>query len=429
VLSWSSPSRPTLPAPGHPRTIEVRDSASGELRAVGDENRGALYVCGITPYDATHLGHAATYVAFDLLVRAWLDAGIPVAYAQNVTDVDDPLLERAAELGEDWRHLAERETDLFRSDMTALRVVPPTSYVGAVETIPDVARIVERLLAEGRAYRVGPDADGRGDGDVYADLSTDPRIGTDTADLDREANLVRFAEMGGDPDRLGKRDALDPLLWRVEREHDGAGQQEPSWDGGELGRGRPGWHIECAVIAARELGAPLDVQGGGADLRYPHHAMSASHLRAISGVHRPVGAHVHAGLVGYDGHKMSKSRGNLVLVSRLREEGVDPMAVRLALLGHHYATPWEYTDADLAAATDRLARWRAAVAQPAGPDAADVLDGVRAALAADLDAPRSLAVVDAWAERALAGEPTDELDAAAPALVRDVVDALLGVEL
>ncbi len=226
MRSWSTPSRPVLPAPEPGHAIAVRDSASGEFTTVGEECRGALYVCGITPYDATHLGHAATYLTFDLLVRAWLDAGIPVSYAQNVTDIDDPLLERAAERGEDWRAIAERETELFRSDMTALRVIPPTSYVGAVESIPDVARVVERLLAEGRAYRVGPDADGQGDGDVYADLSTDPRVGRDTADLDPAANLARFLEIGGDPERPGKRDGLDPLLWRVER------PGEPSWDGG-----------------------------------------------------------------------------------------------------------------------------------------------------------------------------------------------------
>ncbi|WP_454294922.1 cysteine--1-D-myo-inosityl 2-amino-2-deoxy-alpha-D-glucopyranoside ligase [Salana multivorans] len=426
MRSWSTPSRPVLPAPEPGHAIAVRDSASGELTTVGEERRGALYVCGITPYDATHLGHAATYLTFDLLVRAWLDAGIPVSYAQNVTDIDDPLLERAAERGEDWRAIAERETELFRSDMTALRVIPPTSYVGAVELIPDVARVVERLLAEGRAYRVGPDADGQGDGDVYADLSTDPRVGRDTADLDPAANLARFLEIGGDPERPGKRDGLDPLLWRVER------PGEPSWDGGELGPGRPGWHIECAVIAGRELGAPFDVQGGGADLRFPHHAYSASHLRALSGVARPVRAHVHAGLVGYEGHKMSKSRGNLVLVSRLLRHGVDPMAIRLAVLAHHYATPWEFTDADLETAVARLARWREAVALPAGPSATEVLSGVRAALAADLDGPTALGVVDEWVDRALAGAANEHGandDDAAPGLVRDTVDALLGIAL
>lgn len=223
---------PVLPAvPGPAAQIRVRNSATGLMGAAAAGPRASLYVCGITPYDATHLGHANTYLTFDLLVRAWRDAGFEVTYTQNVTDVDDPLLERATATGEDWRELAERETQLFREDMAALRILPPTFYRGAVETIPDVVTAVRRMVADGVAYRVAGGADGVGEGDVYADLSRDPSFGLDTGTTDRAENLVRFAQMGGDPDRVGKRDALDPLLWRTAREG------EPAWDGRDLGPG------------------------------------------------------------------------------------------------------------------------------------------------------------------------------------------------
>jgi L-cysteine:1D-myo-inositol 2-amino-2-deoxy-alpha-D-glucopyranoside ligase len=393
--------------------------------------RATLYVCGITPYDATHLGHAATYVAFDLLGRAWRDAGLEVRYASNVTDVDDPLLERATATGVDWRDLAAEQTALFAEDMTALAVIPPDVYLGAVETVPDVVAAVESMLAAGAAYRVPLEAGaGGGDpslGDVYADLSVDAAFGA-VSGLSREHMVKLFGERGGDPERAGKRDPLDPLLWRRER------PGEPAWDGGTLGTGRPGWHVECAVIARDGLGLPFDVQGGGVDLQFPHHEMSTSHARVLDSG-QAAQAHAHAGMVGLDGEKMSKSRGNLVLVSRLRGQGVDPMAIRLALLGHHYAADWEWTDADLADATERLARWRVATAPDAGPDATGTLAAVRAALAADLDAPRAVAAVDAWvtgrADATSSGEGAAAPDdvPGAPALVAAAVDALLGVRL
>jgi len=444
VHAWRSPAVPVLPAtPGaeggaraSDRRTAVHDSATREVRAVGGPRRASLYVCGITPYDATHLGHAATYLTFDLLVRSWRDAGLSVTYAQNVTDVDDPLLERARDTGVDWRELAASQTDLFRGDMEALRIVAPDHYLGAVETVPDVVRAVERMLADGAAYRVGPGTDGFGDGDVYADLAADGRFGLEPMGdgADEASRLAEFSAMGGDPDRPGKRSPLDPLLWRTERPDD------PSWDGRSLGRGRPGWHVECATIAAMTLGAPVDVQGGGRDLRFPHHEMSTSHLRMISGDARPVGAQVHAGLLAYEGEKMSKSRGNLVLVSRLRAEGVEAMTIRLALLAHRYSDSWEFHHAELADAARRLATWRDAVGAAVGRDdrdAVELVEEVRTALADDLDAPRALAAVDAWAAGVLhrdgaGGRDADDAVADAPgggALVRDAVDALLGVAL
>ena len=442
MQTWPLPPLPALPGRGGP--VRVRDTATGRLVEAAPGPRATLYVCGITPYDATHLGHAATYVAFDLLVRAWRDAGLEVRYASNVTDVDDPLLERATATGVDWRDLAREQTALFADDMTALGVIPPDVYLGAVETVPDVVAAVEAMLAAGAAYRVPlePGAGGAdtGLGDVYADLSVDAAFGQ-VSRLSRDHMTKLFGERGGDPERAGKRDPLDPLLWRRER------PGEPAWDGGTLGTGRPGWHVECAVIARDGLGLPVDVQGGGVDLQFPHHEMSTSHARVLD-AGRGARAHVHAGMVGLDGEKMSKSRGNLVLVSALRAQGEDPRAVRLALLGHHYASDWEWADADLHDATARLARWRRAVATDAGPDAAATVAEVRAALADDLDAPRAVAAVDAWVDRALAAAPDAPVpddpspagsalpvDAAtdavtgAPALVATAVDALLGVRL
>ncbi|PWD52275.1 cysteine--1-D-myo-inosityl 2-amino-2-deoxy-alpha-D-glucopyranoside ligase [Serinibacter arcticus] len=439
--SWRSPAVPVLPLADRDLRPSATDSASRQRRTLGEGRRASLYVCGITPYDATHLGHAATYVTYDLLVRSWRDSGVEVTYAQNVTDVDDPLLERARDTGVDWRELAVSQTDLFRSDMEALRVIAPDHYLGAVETVPDVVRAVERLVADGAAYRVGPDATGAGDGDVYADLAADTRFGLEPMGdaTDEAGRIAEFAAMGGDPDRPGKRAPLDPLLWRAAREG------EPSWPGRSLGDGRPGWHVECATIAAMTLGAPVAVQGGGRDLRFPHHEMSTSHLRMLSGDAHPVVAQVHAGLLAYEGEKMSKSRGNLVLVSRLVEQGVEPMAVRLVLLSHHYASSWEFHEAELIDAAERLTRWRDAVALTAGgsvpgagvPDSGAVVTQVRLALADDLDAPRALAAVDAWASAVLAADAADVVEtgtatdggSAPGALVRDAVDALLGIAL
>ena len=407
--SWSAPDVPRLA--GEPPPLRVFDTASGTVRPVAAGPLARMYVCGITPYDATHLGHAATYLAFDLLGRVWRDAGHDVRYVQNVTDVDDPLLERAVATGQDWREVARRETELFRTDMTALRVLPPQEYIGAVESIPLVVDLVQQLRASGQAYDV--------DGDTYFSVHSDERFG-DVSGLSRDEMLSLFAERGGDPDRPGKKDPLDCLLWQAAR------PGEPSWET-SLGSGRPGWHIECSAIALHYLGMSFDVQGGGRDLVFPHHEMSASEGQVVTGQWPFARTYVHAGMVGLDGEKMSKSRGNLVFVSKLRESGVDPMAIRLALLGHHYRTDWEWTDADLVGAHSRLSAWRSAVvAAAAGPPAAETVAALRLALADDLDAPRALAAVDRWAqEQRLRGGT----DADAPALIRTAVDALLGVAL
>lgn len=407
MLTWSTPQPARLP--GRTGDIRLFDSSTRTLRPARPEREASLYVCGITPYDATHMGHAATYVAFDLLGRLWRDAGLDVRYVQNVTDVDDPLLERADATGVDWRALADREIALFRQDMAALRVLPPDHYRGAVESVPLVVAAVQKLLGLGLAYRV-PGTGAEPDGDVYFDITGDTRFGH-VARLSEEAMLQEFPEHGGDPDRPGKRHPLDPLLWRRER------PGEPAWDGGSLGPGRPGWHIECAAIALEYLPTPFTVQGGGSDLLFPHHEMCAAHAEELTG-RDFAELYVHTGMVGLDGEKMSKSRGNLVKVSELRARGVDPAAIRLALLDHHYRADWFWTAEGLDEAEARLAAWRTAADRaPFMPPA--VLEDVRAALADDLDAPAALAAVDGWAAR-----PSGDAVRAA-----DVVEALLGVEL
>lgn len=425
MKSWTS--RPVPVLPGTMPALRLFDTAQGSEVALPSGGEQSMYVCGITPYDATHMGHAASYVAFDLLNRAWRDARQHVSYVQNVTDVDDPLLERATATGVDWRDLAAGQIELFQTDMEALNVLAPDHYVGAVESVPLIVPAIERLLRDGLAYRV-PGTAGEPDGDVYYDVeaagkqSVAPDAWTlgSVSHLGESEMLELFAERGGDPGRAGKRQALDPLLWRVAR--DG----EPSWPGGELGQGRPGWHIECTVIAQQYLPAPFTVQGGGSDLIFPHHEMGAGHAYSLSGV--PLAHHyAHAGMVGLDGEKMSKSKGNLVLVSRLRADGEDPAAIRLAILAHHYRSDWSWTAEGFAEAKERLATWRQALdVAPAG-SAAGVIAAMRSALAADLNAPDALAALDRWAAAAnsagAAGSRQDQ------ALVSDAADALLGVVL
>jgi L-cysteine:1D-myo-inositol 2-amino-2-deoxy-alpha-D-glucopyranoside ligase len=411
MRAWPSPDLPALPVTAP--AVQVHDTATGGLVETRPTGAARMYVCGITPYDATHMGHAATYVAFDLLNRAWRNAGHDVTYVHNVTDVDDPLLERATKVAVDWRDLADRETELFRQDMAALRVLAPDYYQGAVESIPLITRLIEKLHDLGSLYPV--------DDDLYFSVAADPSFGAESG-WTREQMLEVYAERGGDPDRPGKKDPLDCLVWRAER------PDEPSWPS-PFGPGRPGWHVECSAMALDLLGLSFDVQGGGSDLVFPHHEMCASEAQVLTGV--PFArAYVHAGMVGYDGAKMSKSRGNLVFVSALRNSDVDPMAIRLALLRHHYRDDWEWTDAELWSALDMLERWRHALALGAGAAAAPVVDAVLTALAADLDAPAAVAAVDGWVDATLGVgglAETDDPDAAAA--IHTLLDAALGLAL
>jgi L-cysteine:1D-myo-inositol 2-amino-2-deoxy-alpha-D-glucopyranoside ligase len=450
--SWRGAAVPVLPGstPG-PR---IHDTATGELVLAAAGPVATLYACGITPYDATHIGHAFTYNAWDLLVRAWLDARpepaeapragasagenpparYQVRYVQNVTDVDDPLLERADRDGEDWRELARREIQRYRGDMEALRILPPDHLIGAVEALPVIERFTARLAGHSALYDI--------ERDVYFAKSADPRFGAlsgpgTPSGYDPAEMAELAAQRGGDPARPGKKDPLDALVWRAER------PGEPAW-ASPFGPGRPGWHVECAAIATEYLGPVFDVQAGGSDLVFPHHEFSASHARVAFAPAEGTFARVyaHSGAVSYQGAKMSKSLGNLVFVSGLLADGVDPMALRMALLAHHYRSDWEWTDASLADGAARLARWRRALshteaAASAGPGDAPselalaTLNGVRARMHDDLDAPGALAVIDRWANRLLADAPTQitPRGVAGARLVRDTADALLGIRL
>jgi L-cysteine:1D-myo-inositol 2-amino-2-deoxy-alpha-D-glucopyranoside ligase len=373
-----------------------------------------MYVCGITPYDATHLGHAATYLAFDLVNRIWRDLGHDVHYVQNITDVDDPLFERADRDGIDWVDLGQREIQLFREDMAALRVLPPRDYIGAVESVDEVVEVVGKLVASGAAYIV----DDAEHPDIYFRTDATEQFGYESG-YDLPTMQKFFAERGGDPDRPGKRDPLDALVWRAAR--DG----EPSWDSPH-GPGRPGWHIECAAIALNRIGSGFDVQGGGSDLIFPHHEFSAAHAEALTGDRRFAKHYVHTGMIGLDGEKMSKSRGNLVFVSKLRAAQVDPAAIRLGLFAGHYRQDRAWTDDVLDDAVNRLARWRRAATNDSGPASAPTIERLRQHLADDLDTPKAIAAIDAWAADVHDGLGSDT---AAPGEIAAAVDALLGVPL
>ncbi|MDR0505005.1 MAG: cysteine--1-D-myo-inosityl 2-amino-2-deoxy-alpha-D-glucopyranoside ligase [Bifidobacteriaceae bacterium] len=420
MRTWPNVTVPELP--GHSTLPQIWDSAHAQYQPSAQlgTNRATLYVCGITPYDSTHLGHLATYLAFDLLVRAWRDAGRDVVYAQCVTEVDDPLFERAQTTGVDWSVLAQQQLEQFRQDMTALRIIPPNHYRGVVEQIPAISQALLRLQKHWPVYQLP----GNKAADSYLDITADQLFGS-IAGLNLPTMVDLFKQNGGDPERPGKQHQLDPLLWR------GKNPEEPWWDS-PLGPGRPGWHIECAVIAEQFLGLPFDVQGGGADLAFPHHEMSTSHLRGLSGLDLPVRHHMHVGMVCLDGQKMSKSLGNLVFVSDLLGQGVEPMALRLALLAEHYRSQRHWSKANLTAATARLAHWRWALARADQPTIASqdqpselakqTLTKIRAAISHDLDSPTALQLLD---QACQAGQ----LDAASAKLIRCTADSLLGITL
>lgn len=400
--SWPTPSVPAVA--GKPVALKLYDTADQQVKEVDTtpdhDGEVGLYVCGITPYDSTHLGHAATYLTFDLVQRQLLANGHKVHYVQNITDVDDPLFERAERDGVDWRELGASQIDLFRSDMEILSVIPPRDYIGAMESVGEVVEMVQKLLDEGAAYQLDH-------GDIYASIHATKQFGYES-NLDRATMEEYFAERGGDPDREGKRDTLDALIWRGHR--DG----EPAWDA-PFGAGRPGWHVECSAIATNRLGAQFAIQGGGSDLAFPHHEFSAAHAEATHHVERMAGHYVHAGMIALDGVKMSKSLGNLVFVHKLSEEGHEPSAIRLSVFSQHYRQDRDFSDAILAEAEDRLSRWRETLSnQVDKAEAERVVDKLRAALADDLDTPAALRVID---------EARGDYDG----LVATAIDGLLGV--
>jgi L-cysteine:1D-myo-inositol 2-amino-2-deoxy-alpha-D-glucopyranoside ligase len=339
-----------------------------------------LYSCGITPYDSAHLGHAAVYVTFDVLQRRLRDLGHETRCVRNVTDVDDDILRKARELGVHYLDLAAEEMARFDADMSALGLLPVYSEPRATSAIPDILSLIGAVLDSGHAYRSG--------GAVYFDVTTFPRWG-EVSHFGEQEMLELAATHGGKPDDPAKRHPLDFVLWQPSL------PDEPAWES-RWGPGRPGWHIECSALAMRELGVTVDLHGGGRDLVFPHHECETAQSESVTG--EPFVRHwLHVGLVGLHGEKMSKSLGNLVFVGDLLKDWEAP-AIRLALLAHHYRGDWEWTDADMPAAAERLARWRAAPADTAG----SALDAVRTRLDDDLDAPGALSALDDLAAR---GEP------------------------
>ena len=372
--------------------LSLFNTASDSIETVEKKELYRLYVCGITPYDATHLGHASTYVAFDLINRYLRFTGASVRFVENITDIDDPLLERAQRDQVDWQDLAHSQIELFRGDMVALRVLPPDHYIGVVEAMDEIISSILALQSKGSLYSV--------DDDLYFRVRLDPDFLT-RSHISLETALSFFSERGGDPNREGKEDPLDALVWRAQREG------EPGWPS-PFGIGRPGWHIECSAIALHFLNPDshdefaIDIQGGGSDLIFPHHDMSAAQGFIATG-QKFARFFVHAGMIGLDGQKMSKSLGNLLFVSRLIDGGVDPMAIRIALMGHHYRSDHMWGASEIDQATALVDRLRLNLSRVEVAPTSSVIELIVAALSQDLDTPRALAALKAWCDGCDAG--------------------------
>jgi L-cysteine:1D-myo-inositol 2-amino-2-deoxy-alpha-D-glucopyranoside ligase len=358
--------------------MRLHDTARGEVVPFEPGPVVTMYTCGITPYDAAHLGHAYVYLVFDVLQRRLRDLGHRTQCVRNVTDVDDPLLAKARQLGVHYLDLAAAEMARFDADMQALGLLPAFSEPRATSAIPDILGFIGMVLESGHAYEAG--------GSVYFDVSTFERFGQ-VSHLDPSEMLALAAERGGNVDDPFKRSPLDFVLWQPSE------PDEPAWES-LWGRGRPGWHIECSALALRELGETIDLHGGGTDLVFPHHECEAAQSEAATG-RRFVRHWMHTGMVCLDGEKMSKSLGNLVFVGDLLKEH-DPAAIRLAFATQHYRDSFEWTEAMMEEADDRLARWRAAGAGDSG------LEAVRARLDDDLDTPGALEALDQLVARGTA---------------------------
>ena len=413
MKSWNEVETPSIDSSISFPTLNLTNSASGKKESIGRKQLYRMYVCGITPYDATHLGHAATYLTFDLINRYLTASGSEVRYVQNITDIDDPLLERAKRDGVDWTDLAHQQIDLFRSDMINLRVIPPAHYIGAVDAIPLVTDAIEKLSSKDSIYSV--------ERDLYFKVHADAQFGQ-RSHLSQEKMMEIFAERGGDPTRVGKIDPLDCLVWMSQRPN------EPGWPS-PFGTGRPGWHIECTAIAIKYLepspseDALIDIQGGGSDLIFPHHEMCAAQAQILTG--KPLAStYVHAGMIGLDGEKMSKSKGNLVFVSKLVAAGRDPMAIRWALMKDHYRQDRMWTDELLVAAESELIALRSCLAQDDVAPTSDLIEKIVDALSDDLNTKGVISVLNTWVERTQAGDTGGD----AQSLVR-ALDALLGIKL
>jgi L-cysteine:1D-myo-inositol 2-amino-2-deoxy-alpha-D-glucopyranoside ligase len=370
-----------------------------------------MYVCGITPYDSTHLGHAATYLTYDILIRRLEELGHTVRYVRNITDVDDSILPKARELGVPYLELAASEVARFHSDMTALEMRAPVAEPRATESIDLIIDLVGKLLDSGHAYLTH--------GTVYFDVSSFPDYGKlSHYPEDRMVQLARAR--GGNPDDPHRRAPLDFVLWQPSLD------DEPAWRA-PFGVGRPGWHIECSAMAMHEHGPTLDLHGGGTDLIYPHHESEIAQSEALTG--QPFVRHwLHSAMVNYEGEKMSKSLGNLVFVSDLLKIA-DPRAIRLALLRHHYRHPFEWYDTDIEEGSALLHRLLAAAEQTAGPDPAPFAQRVRAAIDDDLDTPKALDALDDFASAILSAKSSSESDDPSARDALCELGRLLGVNL
>jgi L-cysteine:1D-myo-inositol 2-amino-2-deoxy-alpha-D-glucopyranoside ligase len=371
----------TDPSPDEAEPMRLYDTAR---RAVVPFEPGpvvTMYTCGITPYDATHLGHAATYITYDVLQRRLRDRGHETRCVRNITDVDDDILRKARELGVHYLDLAAAETARFDGDMVALNVLQCWSEPRATSAIADIRGFIGMVLDRGHAYLSG--------GAVYFDVSSFERFGQ-VSHCSRDEMLALARQHGGNPDDPNKRDPLDFVLWQPSAEG------EPAWES-LWGPGRPGWHIECSALALRELDTTIDLHGGGSDLVFPHHECEAAQSEAATG-QTFVRHWMHQAMVRMDGEKMSKSLGNLVFVSDLLKS-YDARAIRLGVVAHHYRDSWEWDDEVMPAAAARLDAWTAATERAGADDSQPALAEVRARLDDDLDTPGAVAAIDAAVAR------------------------------
>ncbi len=413
MRAWPDVYLPELPARFSVPQLSLFNTATQKVEPLPKKSLYRMYVCGITPYDATHLGHAATYLTFDLINRFLRATGAQVDFVQNITDIDDPLLERAHRDGVDWKDLAQSQIDLFRGDMTDLHVIPPKDYIGVVEAMPLVVDAVQKLMTAETTYEVASD--------IYYRVHSDSEFG-ERSHYSQEKMFEIFAERGGDPQKPGKEDPLDALVWLSQR--DG----EPGWPS-PFGPGRPGWHIECCAIALHYLDPDskdeyaIDIQGGGSDLIFPHHEMSAAQSRSINN-QKFARSYVHAGMIGLDGEKMSKSLGNLVFVSKLISAGINPASIRWALMGHQYSSDLMWSDSLIQKASIDIERLQLNLARMEVAPTDLVIQEILDALSKNLDTPRVLASIKTWmdeTEAGVTGGVAGELSRA--------LDTLLGITL
>lgn len=405
---WPLVTLPPLPFKLTP--LSLRDTHQG-LRQVKSSRFFSMYVCGITPYDATHLGHAATYLSFDLINRYLTLEHTNVSFTENVTDIDDPLLERASKNGVDWKELADDQLTLFKNDMAALRVIPPDNLVKVTDSMELIQSFISKLQGNGYTYSVGSD--------LYFSVESFLK----DLPITMEEALSIFSERGGDPQRPGKRHPLDPLLWLANKEG------EPGWSS-IFGYGRPGWHVECTAIALEYLDREekdfvIDLQGGGSDLIFPHHFMSAQLIKAATG-REFAKFFVHTGMIGYEGEKMSKSKGNLVFVSKLLEKGIDPLVIRWALLKDHYQTDREWSKDLLTQASTEVELVRSALSKSEVIDPSRCLADISQAIANNLDTKAALELIINWSVESLNDDKTSEFVNSAGLMSRGI-DALLGL--